>query len=61
VAALAEGMLGKIFSKNCITNMSMIIPGNIISTPASTFSNTARLNFLKLTTEIASNAGITTK
>lgn len=39
----------------------MIIPGKTISTPASTFSNPERLNFLKVKIEINDKAGITAK
>lgn len=41
-------------------NVSRTIPGNTNNTPATIFSNPESLNFLKVRTEINTNAGITT-
>lgn len=44
-----------------LTDVSMIIPGNTISTPASTFLIQQDRIFLKVITKIAANTGITAK
>lgn len=60
-AALFDGIFGKELSKNWITKVSIIIPGNTIRTPATTFSSPVRLNFLKVIIDMEANTGITVK
>lgn len=61
VAALLAGIFGKVSSKNCITKVSISIPGNTNRTPATTFSRPDSLNFLKVITDMKANTGITIK
>ena len=60
-AALLDGIFGKELSKNWITKVSIIIPGNTIRTPPATFSSPESLNFLKVIADIKANTGITAK